>query len=232
MRNRRKPIRKINYRRRNNDDGLAMKLLTFGIVTFAILFWAGGIFNYNRGDKPEYTQEKADTYYERQLQEFVQRENIPITDRINYDFNKLSCSKDIFMIVDTIAKEEELPVFVWYSIAGMESQFEPKTKTISELTDNRGLFGIDVKIDGDIDKLKVYEPTYNSQLAIPRLKELHYRGIGLGLSGLDLAIHVAEQYIGLELKKGNEEQYESMRLYVKSTITKYYHELQLAEIWE
>ena len=232
MRNRRKPIRKINYRRRNSDDGLAMKLLTFGIVTFAILFWVGGLFNYNRGGKPNYTEEHGNTYYEKQLQEFLQNENVLITDRINYDFSKLSCPKDIFMIADTIANIEGLPTFIWYVVAGMESQFNPKTRSVSDINDNRGLFGIDVKGVDNLDKLKIYQPVYNSELAIPKLKEVYDVGVSLELTGLDLAIYIAKQYIELQLEEGREEQYESMGLYVKSTITKYYHELQLAEIWE
>ena len=204
----------MKRRKVGKEESAVKSILIILVMIIAVYYLIGVLKTYN--------EDNTTTYHINEFNKYIENGNIAITDAtLRYEFAKLSCPKDIFIIVDTIAQQLGLPTEIWYPIVGMESKFEPKTRSKTETVDARGLFGIDVNQYPEIDKLEVYQPIYNANFQITKLIPIWEEGMKLGLDGADLVYYTAH-YHKLEIND------EDIERYIKSTITKYSHELELA----
>ena len=215
--------RRVNNRRargynRNNNVNLWM----FITLVLTLTFIGFSIVQFYKNNKPIYDNPNVNTYDT--YDEYIDSELIKEDLNTKYNLQKLTCSEEIFKIVDSIAESHNLPTYIWYSIVGMESQFNPKTRSITDTEDSRGLFQINTKVHHEVDKVQVYCPTYNSEYQIPKLATIYEEGLALGLESLDLVYYVVEHGQRPKLED------ENVKNYVKSAITQYYHELMMAEL--
>lgn len=147
-------------------------------------------------------------------------------ERIVYNLEKLTCPEDTFIRIKTIADKLGLPVEVWYPIVGYESEFKASNNTKTDQEDSRGIFQVNTwtNYPKNADPLKLYNLEFNCEYQIPELVKTYKEGKSKGLTGTALTEYVSRY--GQRPDWDNEK----TRNYIKSTIKKYYYELQNAKL--
>jgi hypothetical protein len=143
-----------------------------------------------------------------------------------YNLDKLTCPEDTFVRIKTIGDRLGLPVEVWYPIAGYESEFKATNNTTTDREDSRGIFQVNTwtNYPKNADPLKLYNIEFNCEYQMPELVKTYKEGKEKGLTGTALTEYVS--------RYGQRPDWDNVktRMYIKTTIKKYYFELQNAKL--
>ena len=145
----------------------------------------------------------------------------------SYDYSKLSAPKDIAQL---IAYQCKLHCFgsmdEIYSIVAYESKFNTKCNANTSIEDSKGLLQVNVwtNYPKGWDVKKLYNPEFNLDYQLDELYKYYILGKSKGLEGNGLSKFIA--------RYGQRYRYsdKTTRVYVETTIDKYYKEVVNAKI--